>query len=59
MASTGLSKTFSSSPTNNKKGTMSFWMKKSAVSSGQQAGLLVAGASGGTAGLYYDGDGKI
>ena len=59
MASTGLSKTFSSSPTNNKKGTMSFWMKKSAVSSGQQAGLLVAGASGGTAGLYFDGDGKL
>ncbi len=54
MASTGLSKTFSGAGTNNKKGTISFWLKRSGISSAQSFGLQTAGAGGGTAGLYFD-----
>jgi hypothetical protein len=58
MASTGLSKTFSSSPTNNKKGTISLWMKRSALGS-CQIGPSVAGAGGGNCGLQIDNNDKL
>ena len=58
MASTGLSKTFSGAGTNNKKGTISFWMKKTKLGAAQ-VGLTTAGASGGNAGLQFGSDDRL
>jgi hypothetical protein len=58
MASTGLSKTFSTNGTNNKKGTFSFWMKRTGLTE-VNLGMSVAGAAGGTAGLYIAGNNKL
>ena len=59
MASAGLNKTFSGAGTNNKKGTISLWMKRSGLSSSQQVGLTTAGASGGNAGLQFGTDDRL
>jgi len=58
MASTGLSKTFSTNGTNNKKGTFSFWMKRTGLTE-VNLGMSVAGAAGGTAGLYIPSSNKL
>lgn len=53
MASTGLTQTFTGTQTDGKKGTLSWWMKRTKLGTAQQIGMQCNDA-GGTAGAYFD-----
>ena len=53
MAGTGLTQTFTGTRTDGKKGTLSWWMKRTKLGEAQQLGMCCNDA-GGTAGAYFD-----